>query len=181
MRRAAAGDIDSVSRIARETFALACPPRTNPKDVEYHLQRELSPARFRASLADVRSALYVADYGGERVGYALIRDCDVDEDWGSPAGNVRQLYVRPAFHRKGVGRALMAAVFAAAVERRWDRIRLTVSKENARAVAFYEKEGFVIVGDTQFAVGSEVHEDFVMAVYIGRSDASRNATFGGAP
>ena len=179
VRIATAHDVASVSRIAAETFALACPPQTDPNDIEAHLRSELSPARFHRHRTDERSTLLVADLDGECAGYALMRDCDPDEVPGT--GALRQLYVRPPFHLRGVGRALTATVFSTAAKRGWGRIRLTVSKENGRAVAFYRKIGFAVVGETQFEVGSEVHEDFVMTMNIERSAAPPSATFDAGP
>ncbi|MET0480415.1 MAG: GNAT family N-acetyltransferase, partial [Mycetocola sp.] len=41
-------------------------------------------------------------------------------------------------------------------------IWLGVNQENARAVRFYEKSGFAIVGEKTFHLGPELHTDFVM-------------------
>lgn len=43
-----------------------------------------------------------------------------------------------------------------------DRIRLTVNDQNVRAIGFYQRNGFLTVGETSFQCGDDVHRDLVM-------------------
>jgi drug/metabolite transporter (DMT)-like permease/GNAT superfamily N-acetyltransferase len=91
-------------------------------------------------------------YGGER-GRALLATVD-----GSPAGVVvlrpfgedsaelRRMYVRQTFRRRGLARALVRAVVDEARELGYSRLLLMTSDEFEGAVALYESEGFVRVG-----------------------------------
>ncbi len=62
--------------------------------------------------------------------------------------------VDPAFHRRGVGRALMSAMIDLCDN--WlqvSRIELTVFTDNAKAIALYQQSGFEIEGTARrFAV-----------------------------
>jgi len=41
-------------------------------------------------------------------------------------------------------------------------LQLGVWQRNARAIAFYEREGFRITGETTFLVGSDPQSDWIM-------------------
>jgi ribosomal protein S18 acetylase RimI-like enzyme len=58
---------------------------------------------------------------------------------------LRQMYVLAEAQGRGIGRRLLAAVFAAFPRARG--MRLEVEPRNARAIAFYEREGFRVVGE----------------------------------
>jgi putative acetyltransferase len=64
---------------------------------------------------------------------------------GGPPGEIEALFVDPAFHRRGVGRALAHHAMAEA-----DEVRLDVNEQNPGAVAFYSSLGFDSVGRSGF-------------------------------
>ncbi|MCE0777908.1 hypothetical protein ACK1VC_19560 [Pseudomonas sp. XP2] len=47
-------------------------------------------------------------------------------------------------------------------------LRLTVNDSNSRAIAFYLRNGFAVVGETTFQCGADVHRDLVM-LHAGRA------------
>ena len=68
---------------------------------------------------------------------------------------------------KGVGSALMRACIDKAESGGHDSVWLGVWQSNSRAVAFYQKWGFRIVGVQTFAVGDDVQPDHIMEREIG--------------
>jgi ribosomal protein S18 acetylase RimI-like enzyme len=58
---------------------------------------------------------------------------------------------------------LMEAAISTAREWRADVLWLGVWERNDRAIAFYEKQGFRIVGAQDFMLGSDRQRDHVMA------------------
>ncbi len=83
-------------------------------------------------------ALFVARAGGALIGIGgLTRDPYLA---GEAAGRVRRLYVRRAARRHGAGRALVAAMAAAARDAGWPRLRV---RAPAAAFGFYESCGFL--------------------------------------
>ncbi len=66
---------------------------------------------------------------------------------GNPIeAELESIAVMPAEQRNGIGRALLDAVLAWAVEQEADRIRLEVRMSNAAAVALYKRAGFLQTG-----------------------------------
>lgn len=59
---------------------------------------------------------------------------------------LESLYIHPSHHRKGIGRALIKYGLSCYV--RPKTLSLSVYKQNS-SISFYEKEGFVKVGETE--------------------------------
>ena len=73
------------------------------------------------------------------VSYGDFRDSD------TRAGEIFALYVLKDYYGKGVGQQLMQAAFSALYG--YQEIILWVLEDNKRAIAFYEKMGFVFDGE----------------------------------
>lgn len=83
--------------------------------------------------------LAVADSAGQVVGLAMAGPATADDpDRGTPARELELnvLYVRPGHHGSGAGQALLDAVLGTASAQLW------VAEDNARARAFYARNGF---------------------------------------
>jgi drug/metabolite transporter (DMT)-like permease/GNAT superfamily N-acetyltransferase len=87
-------------------------------------------------------------YGGER-GRALLATVDgvpaaavVVRAWGDGDAELRRLFVRPAFRRRGLARSLVRAAIAEARTLGYRRVVLTTSDEFEGATDLYASEGF---------------------------------------
>ncbi len=93
-------------------------------------------AEFESFLADAACPTYVACDARRRIaGFALIRIA-ADE------AELLTIAVDPKWRGKGVGRALMDAVFADLMLSPARRMFLEVDEQNAPAIRLYEKLGF---------------------------------------
>ena len=70
----------------------------------------------------------------------------------------------PDYRGQGLGKALLEAAIAAAEQRDFRRIELTVFADNLRAMALYEKTGFVREGVMRAAryLGPDDYRDVVL-------------------
>lgn len=95
----------------------------------------------------------VAVREGELIGFATVLAV-------SPAaGELDGLFVAPELMQSGVGRLLVEDAVALARVQGMTRLEVTA---NPRALGFYEKVGFVTIGEvsTQFGPGIRMHRDF---------------------
>ena len=67
--------------------------------------------------------------------------CSVE---AQPIFSLYDLFVQPVARRTGLGRALLRAAEALALERGVARLDLTTARSNVRAQALYESEGWVL-------------------------------------
>ncbi len=157
-------DAESLAAIGAATFALACPPSTPPAELEAYIRTELSPEKFRAHLACPQTSLVTAEMDQRLVGYLMLcrAVCPPEVPALRPL-ELRRLYVLSQFHGTGVGQTLLGVALEQAHAGEHDALWLGVSRHNARGISFYRKLGFRVVGEQRFAVGAELHEDFIMS------------------
>lgn len=79
------------------------------------------------------------------------------------AVEIERFYVSQQYHSKGIATQLLAAAIEFAENQTMHTLWLCVWEHNQRALRFYAKHGFKIIGDTPIWV-HEVHfHDFVMS------------------
>jgi GNAT superfamily N-acetyltransferase len=157
-RSATQADAEAIARLAARTFPAACPPHTPAHAIEAHIRTELSPSRFREHMTYAR--FFVVDDGPELSGYLMLAfdPAPIPTNWVNPI-ELRRIYVdQPG---SGTAGELMATALEQAVGH--DVIWLGTNQLNTRAIRFYAKHGFRIVGNRTFVVGGVDEADFVMA------------------
>ena len=97
----------------------------------------LSPRNFRYLLTRGNASLIVDDADGAITGYSLVlfhRNTSMTR--------LYSFAVLPDRQRGGIARALLAQSEKIALEKGFVMMRLEVRRDNARALAFYEKAGY---------------------------------------
>jgi len=87
--------------------------------------------------APPEGALLLAEVGGTIAGCVAVRPMDEDG-----VCEMKRLYVRPAFRRDGIGRALAAAIVETAQELGYDVVRLDTVESMTAARRLYASLGF---------------------------------------
>lgn len=104
-------------------------------DLEYqHFEREL--ATFPGDYAPPHGALLLARVGEASAGCVALRRLDPQ------ICEMKRLWVREDFQRRGVGGALAAAIMARAARLGYARMRLDTLPRMASALALYRQLGF---------------------------------------
>ena len=126
-----------------------------------------------AELADPASCFLLAEREGQAVGYARLLWDETPEAVGGKQPPERQralelqrIYARKAWIGRGVGAALMRACLDEARVQGCEMMWLGVWERNARAIRFYEKWGFEVVGEQAFHMGEEVQRDLLMRAHL---------------
>ncbi len=163
VRTATPADAEAIARLAARTFPLACPDHTPPDAIETHIREELSAERFRGHMASARFLVVDGD-PGEVVGYVMLctEPPPISKPWANPL-EVRRIYVDAHAHGSGTAAALMQASLKIARDNGHDWVWLGTNEQNQRAIRFYEKFGFDIIGERTFVVAHSVESDHVMA------------------
>ena len=101
-------------------------------------------ARVRESLFGARpdAEVVIAELGGEPVGFALFFH-NYSTFLARRGLYLEDLFVKPAWRARGVGRALLAHLAALAVERECGRLEWSVLDWNESAIRFYRSVGAV--------------------------------------
>ena len=169
IRPAGPGDAEALSDVAAATFKMACPPSMSDEAIALFVAENLTVGNFEAHLADPDRALLVAEQGGHAVGYAMLVFAEpYDEAVAAvvperPAVELSKIYVRAEAMGGGLAAALMSRCLDVARERGGAVIWLGTNQDNDRALRFYAKSGFEIVGPRRFWVGDHWEDDHVLA------------------
>jgi ribosomal protein S18 acetylase RimI-like enzyme len=163
VRRAMSDDAEALSAFAAAVFRLGGRPGADPLDLAHYIAKELTPDRFRTMIEDPNAVLLVAEMADQICGYAqMLRSSPHPQIEGVATAEVRKFYVAPAYHGRGVAGELMRQALASLERDRSGVVWLGVYSENPRAIAFYKKWGFHIVGTYEFLVGADRQKDFIM-------------------
>ena len=156
-------DADALSEAGGRLFVQAYGSYSSADDLTAHVREYFGRASVAADLQnpDVRYA--IARDGDAIAGFVKIRRGPApDSIPAADALEVNQLYVDAAWHRKGVGRALMDWSAAAAREQGCEGLWLSVWQDADWATAFYEAYGFRRAGTADFWLGRTCYEDYLM-------------------
>ncbi len=108
------------------------------------LEHEISsdPERMRRDLFGPRpvAEVLIAEWAGEPVGFALFFQ-NYSTFVGKPGLYLEDLFVKPAFRGRGLGKALILEIARLAVERDCGRFEWTVLDWNKPSIEFYEALG----------------------------------------
>ena len=162
VRCALSDDAEALSTFASAVFPLGGPPGANPLDLAHYIATELTAECFRTLNENPDAMLFVAEMADRLCGYALALRSSPHPQIEGVAPELRKLYVAPAHHGRGVADELMRQVLASLGQDRSALVWLSVYSENRRAIAFYKKWGFHIVGTQEFLVGADRQKDFLM-------------------
>ena len=106
---------------------------------EFQEQMTLDKCRFYSQKYPENTLIALDD--AKVVGFVSYGDF---RDPATIAGEIFALYVLKDYYGKGIGQQLMKAAFAGLVS--YPEIVLWVLEDNKRAIAFYEKMGFIFDG-----------------------------------
>ncbi|NLC97783.1 MAG: GNAT family N-acetyltransferase [Actinomycetales bacterium] len=159
IREAALADVSALVALAARTFPLACPPSLSTESIERFIADNLNAESFTDWIEAPTTRVTVGVVDGVVSAYLVL----IDE---GEARFVSKCYAAPEFHGHGLADALLneAIEFATARDAHW--LRLGVNKANVRAIRFYERHGFVIVGERTFTVGDQIESDHVLELAL---------------
>ena len=165
IRQAVSEDATILTDLAYTTFwdAFAHHPKNSPDDLAHYMRQAFNVEQITEELSDPKSLFLIAEIDGELAGYAkLIFESTEPEIVAEWPVELARLYSHQEFLGIGVGQALLNACVERAKEAGRDVMWLGVWEYNPRAQRFYEKNGFTVVGDHVFQLGSDPQTDILM-------------------
>lgn len=163
-RKAVAADAEALSYLGAATFMSTFAFDHPGQPLIEHLREQHSAAYYADALERPGVDLLMGETPlGAPVGYAMVTppshpDLQKDGDI-----ELKRIYLLGPWQGGGNGKDLINRVIELAKERGAKRLLLAVYENNNRAVAFYQRAGFVAVGETVFMVGQVPFRDIVYA------------------
>lgn len=180
LRRATAPDAAALALVGGATFLEAFTWMLPGADIVAFCARQHTAEFYARALAQPSTRITLATTGVDApVGYAMVvtpdlptiepREGDVELKriylFSRFRSNATVVYDGAGRLLAGVrgGQALLDAALADARELGGRRLLLGVNAGNARAVAFYERNGFAVIGTRTFEVGAQQCSDYILA------------------
>lgn len=163
IRRATPADAARLAVLGAATF-LHSFAHDHPGDgLLSHIETQHSRDWYAAALASDDTALWIGETDRRApVAYAILTAPALP---GAGDGDLelKRIYLLGPWQGGGHGKALMDLVIEEAIHRGARRLLLAVYEQNAKARAFYARQGFAEIGRTLFMVGDTAFEDIVLA------------------
>jgi ribosomal protein S18 acetylase RimI-like enzyme len=166
IRTATLVDASFLAALAERTFRDTFASDNSPDDIDLYARGSFSLDRVRDELVDEMNTFLLAlRHGdGQLGGYAKLRTGTADPSVTGPDPvELQRLYVDRGAIGHGVGAALMRASLGAARSAGYRTLWLGVWERNARAIAFYRRWQFEMVGEHLFRLGTDNQTDLIMA------------------
>ena len=165
-RDAGPADAPALAAMGRRCFVETFGAFFPADDMALHLERKFGPDALAAEYLDPALRIRMVETDGELIAYLKLGPMDLPVPHEAGALEVKQLYVLEAWQGAGVAAALMAWAADAARDAGAPALYLCVWEKGDRAIAFYRKHGFEIVGTAPFRLGTVDYQDPVMRLAL---------------
>lgn len=167
LRKAEAADAPALSCLMEQTYRDTFAAMNTAADMALHCRAFYSPALQAREILDDAIDTVVCEFDGQLIGFAQLREAPCPAPVNAMrACELQRLYVARPWHGQGVARAIMQRMLAVAQTYAADLLWLGVWEHNARAIAFYEKCGFMQAGSHVFLMGTDPQRDLVMIRWL---------------
>lgn len=162
IRRAVAADASVLAALGARTFTETFGHLYATEDLDAFLAESHAPEAYSKWLADPAYALWLAEDGGEAVGYAMAGPNSLPHPDAEPGdGELKRLYLVRGLQGGGTGTRLFEEA-QHWLERDGRRtVWISVWSENLGAQRFYARHGFAKAGEYEFVVGRQRDREFI--------------------
>jgi len=156
-------DLIELQKISRETFIEAFSTGNSEENMASYVEESLSTERLTAELNNTESAFYFARLDQKVIGYLKLNVGSAQTEMKDQrALEIERIYVLQEYLGQKVGQVLYEKAIDIAIEKSADYVWLGVWEENARAIGFYKKNGFVEFDKHIFKLGDDEQTDIMM-------------------
>jgi ribosomal protein S18 acetylase RimI-like enzyme len=165
-RTAGPDDAAALAAMGRRCFAETFGPAFPPDDMALHLETHFGPDALPAEYLDPALRIRLAEEDGEIAAYLKLAPMSLSAPHEPGALEVKQLYVLTPWQGAGVAASLMNWAAETGRANGAPALYLSVWEQGDRAIAFYRKQGFEIVGEAPFRLGSRTYQDPIMRLRL---------------
>ena len=152
-------DFQLLSEIAEVSFIESHGRSANPEDIKMYILKKYDENIFKEELSDTKNIYHIIYYNNNPAGYSKITfDTPYAESKIKNITRLDRIYLLKEYYNLQLGSALFQYNKDLAKNNNQIGMWLYVWKENQRAVNFYKKHGFVIIGSYDFKI-SETHSN----------------------
>lgn len=157
-----------LQKISATTFSETFAESNSPENMAAYLEEKFSLEKLMTELKVENSLFYFAKKENEIIGYLKLNfSAAQTEAIGNNTMEIERIYILQKFHGKKIGQLLFDKAVEIALQMQINYLWLGVWEKNERAIAFYEKNGFVAFDKHLFILGEDEQTDIMMRMNIG--------------
>jgi ribosomal protein S18 acetylase RimI-like enzyme len=166
VRRCVPGDEEALALVGAATFLETFAGLLEGPDILAHCQVQHAVSQYGAWLADAKYTLCLAELRGAPVGFVVLSPPDLPVAMTQDDIELKRIYLLHRFQGGGLGRRLVGWSVAEARSLGKKRLLLGVKADNTAALAFYDRVGFVRIGERKFLVGTMLCDDYILSLAL---------------
>lgn len=157
-------DLHMLQEISIDTFTETFSSQNSPANMNAYLESTFTLTRLEKELSDPSSEFLMVYCHHEVAGYLKVNVNDAQsERMGDDALEIERIYLKSKYQNSGLGKYLLTKAAETAIGLDKKKIWLGVWEKNEKAIAFYQKMGFVQTGTHSFYMGEEEQIDLIMS------------------
>ncbi len=163
VREAQLGDIPKLAALGAATFTETFGHLYKPEDLAFFINQSHSEHVYRDAIEASDYAVWVVDDNGTLAGYLKLCPNGLPCDPPLPqATELSKIYILADYQNKALGQKLLDAACDWARSSGYAEMVLSVFSENYAGHRFYQRNGFVKVGEYEFPVGKQLDREWIM-------------------
>ena len=166
IRKATLSDVTALSDLAIRSFMPAHGHSSPAEDISTYVQSNFSASQLHSKIEDNTNTFFILFDNEKMIGYYKINlNLASSMISSKEVTYMSRLYVLPDYYGKGAGKKLVEHSIDIAKKNKQLGMWLKVWTENHRAIRFYKKQGFEILGEELFKI-SETHSNPNYVMYL---------------
>lgn len=163
IREASNAELETLQQISKSTFAETFSIHNSEENMRKYLRDNLSLEKLGEEMRNPKSSFYFVEMKGTVVGYLKLNVGVAQNEWKEDSGmEIERIYVLKEYQGHKIGQILFEKAISMARSMKMQYVWLGVWEKNERAIAFYTKNGFKVVGQHLFKLGDDVQMDYMM-------------------
>ena len=160
-------EVAQLREIGRQTFYETFVFSNTKEDMKSYLDANFSIEKLASELSNLDSQFYFAKEGHQILGYLKINSGKSQtESFQEESLEIERIYVYKAFMRRKIGQLLCDKALQVAKIKKVKFVWLGVWEHNKKAIAFYEKNGFIAFDEHIFMMGVDKQTDRLMKLEL---------------
>ena len=159
--------IQALVAISRETFFSSFASLNSEANMQHYLNTAFSEEKLKQELEDPNSEFYFFETDDILLGYMKLNFNESQIEFKEPdAMEIERIYILQEYQNRQLGTFLLNQAIEMARSKAMRYIWLGVWEKNLKAIAFYQRNGFIEFGQHSFLLGSELQQDLLMKLEL---------------
>jgi len=160
-------DVDELREIAYKTYDDTFRHLNTPENMQAYLDMAFERGKLKAELENSNSSFYFLYLNGVLVGYLKLNEGPSQTDLKDPDSlEIERIYVVRSCQGQGLGKYLIREALEIGRRKGKHNAWLGVWEKNEKAIAFYKRMGFRVIGTHEFVMGDDHQTDLLMQLTI---------------